>query len=341
MTGPKTAKRRKLGGSNLYCLPIGLGCVPLSGVYGATDDAASIRLLHQAFDLGIDLLDTAAMYGSGHNETLLGKALTGGKRDGIIVCTKFGQHYPPKGSRTDGTPDYVPVIDGRPEHVMQSAEESLARLRIDVIDLFYAHRIDPKVPIEDTVGAMKKLVEQGKVRTLGLCEARPETIRRAHAVHPIAAVQMEFSLLYQAEAMKVRKTTTALGISLVAYSPLARSLLTGTVSADSDIKDARGRFPVFAKENIATNLSYVERMAPMAQEKGCTLAQLVLAWLLAQGDDVIPIPGTTKIARVIENLGALDVRLSAAEVARLSAIVPPSGAAGERYPQEQMSALNH
>ncbi|HLJ21304.1 MAG TPA: aldo/keto reductase [Stellaceae bacterium] len=342
MAAPRSVRKRPLGNGGLSCFPIGLGCVPLSGVYGATDDASGIRLIHRAFELGVDLLDTAHMYGMGHNEVLVGKALAGGKRKGVIVSTKFGQYYPPKGvPRTDGMPDYVPIIDGRPEHVMQSAEESLRKLSISEIDLFYAHRIDPKVPIEDTVGAMKRLVEQGKVRALGLCEARPETIKRAHGVHPIAAVQMEFSLLFQAEAQEVRQTTRELGIALVAYSPLARSLLTGTVRAGDQLADARGRFPVFAKENIATNLSYVEQMAPIAREKGCTLAQLVLAWLLAQGDDVIPIPGTTKIPRLEENLGAVDVHLTPSEVARLSAIVPAEGAAGERYPREQMSALNH
>ena len=335
-------KRRSLGSSKLRCMPIGLGCVPLSGVYGETSDDAAIGVVHHALDRGIDHFDTAHMYGMGHNETLLGKALAGDHRKGVVIATKFGQYYPPKGApRTDGLPDYVPLIDCRPETVMRSAEESLKKLRVSEIDLYYAHRIDPKVPIEDTVGAMKRLVEQGKVRALGLCEANPETIRRGHAVHPIAAVQMEFSLLYQMEAMEVRKTTRELGISLVAYSPLGRGLLTGAVSANDDIKDARGRFPVFAKENIATNLGYVEQMAPIAREKNCTLAQLVLAWLLAQGDDVIPIPGTKNRARIDENLGAFDVRLSPADVAQLSAIVPATGAAGERYPHEQMSALNH
>ena len=340
MTKRAANPRRKLG-SGLTCSPIGFGCLSLSGAYGATDDAAATRVLHRALDLGVDLLDTAHMYGSGHNEALVGKALAGGRRKGVTVATKFGQYYPPKGTRTDGLPDYVPVIDGRPEHVMQSADESLALLKLETIDLFYAHRIDPNVPIEETVGAMKRLVEQGKVRSLGLCEAKPETIRRAHAVHPLAAVQMEYSLLYQADALEVRETTRALGIALVAYSPLARSLLTGTVTASDDIKDARGRFPLFAKENIATNLSYVDRIGAMARDKGCTPAQLVLAWLLAQGDDVIPIPGTKSIARLEENLDALQVSLSDAERASLSSIVPATGAAGERYPKEQMSALNH
>jgi|SRR5665213_151436 len=335
-------KKRSLGASGLSCLAIGLGCAPLSGVYGTTDDEDAIRVVRHALDRGIDYFDTAFMYGHGHNEALLGRAFADGRRNGAIIATKFGQYFPPKGvQRPDGLPDYAPLTDCRPETVIRSAEVSLQRLKISEIDLYYAHRVDPKVPIEDTVGAMKRLVEQGKVRALGLSEASPASIRSAHAVHPIAAVQMELSLLYHADAIEVRKTTSELGISLVAYSPLARGLLTGTVNVTDEIKDARGRLPAFSKENIAKNLSYVERVVQIARENDCSPAQLALAWVLAQGDDVIAIPGTRNMARIDENLGALDVRLNSLEVAQLTAVVPSSGAAGERYPPYQMADLKH
>ncbi|MBM3560090.1 MAG: aldo/keto reductase [Alphaproteobacteria bacterium] len=330
MAGLKSASRRKIGGSGLTCAPIGFGCMSLSGIYGPSDDDAGIRLVQHALDAGVDMLDSANAYGWGHNEELLAKALAGGRRKGVVVATKFGQ-YLAEGGRQ--------LVNGKPDYVLKCAEESLSRLRIDTIDLYYAHRIDPTVPIEDTVGAMKRLVEQGKVRALGLSEARPDTIRRAHKVHPIAAVQMECSLLYRSEATEVLEMTRALGISLVAYSPLGRSLLTGAVQAVTEIKDARSRFPRFAGNNLAKNLGYVERIAAMAREKGCTPAQLALAWVLAQGDDIVPIPGTKSASRLDENIAAIDVRLTAAEVARLSAAVPLGAGAGDRYPEAMMGAL--
>ncbi|MGE0253933.1 MAG: aldo/keto reductase [Alphaproteobacteria bacterium] len=330
MAGLKSAPRRKIGGSGLSCAPIALGCMSLSGIYGPSDDEAGIRFIQHALDAGVDMLDSANAYGWGHNEGLIGKALAGGRRKGVVVATKFGQ-YLAEGGRQ--------LVNGKPDYVIKCAEESLGHLKIDAIDLYYAHRIDPTVPVEDTVGAMKTLVEQGKVRALGLSEARPETIRRAHKVHPIAAVQMEYSLLYRSEATEVLETTRELGISLVAYSPLGRSLLTGAVQANTEIKDARSRFPRFTGENLTKNLGYVERIAAMAKDKGCTPAQLALAWVLAQGEDVIPIPGTKSVARLEENLAAIDVRLTSAEVARLSAAVPLGAGAGDRYPEAMMGAL--
>jgi len=330
MAGLKSAPRRKIGGSGLTCTPIALGCMSLSGIYGPSDDEAGIRFIRHALDSGVDMLDSANAYGWGHNEELIAKALSGGRRKGVVVATKFGQ-YLGEGGRQ--------LVNGKPDYVIKCAEESLSRLKIDAIDLYYAHRIDPDVPIEDTVGAMKRLVEQGKVRALGLSEVRPDTLRRAHNVHPIAAIQMEYSLLYRREASEALETARELDIALVSYSPLGRSLLTGAVQAGAEIKDARSRFPRFTGDNLAKNLSYVERVAAMAKDKGCTPAQLALAWVLAQGDDIIPIPGTKSIGRLDENLGAIDVRLTSAEVARLSAMVPLGAGAGDRYPEAMMGAL--
>jgi len=302
----------------------------LSGIYGPSDDEAGIRFIRHALDAGVDMLDSANAYGWGHNEELIAKALEGGRRKGVVVATKFGQ-YLGEGGRQ--------LVNGKPDYVIKCAEESLSRLKIDAIDLYYAHRIDPDVPIEDTVGAMKRLVEQGKVRALGLSEVRPDTLRRAHKVHPIAAIQMEYSLLYRGEASEALETARELGVALVAYSPLGRSLLTGAVQVGAEIKDARSRFPRFTGENLAKNLSYVERVAAMAKDKGCTPAQLALAWVLAQGDDIIPIPGTKSVARLDENLGAIDVRLTSAEVARLSAMVPVGAGPADRYPEAITAAL--
>ena len=326
------ATPRKLGGSDLGVFPIGLGLMSLSGAYGRSDDAEAIRVIHHALDLGVTLLDSSDMYGWGHNETLLGKALAGGRRAKAVLATKFGQTQQPGGANG---------VDGRPEYVKAACEASLKRLGVDVIDLYYQHRVDPKVPIEDTVGAMAELVKAGKVRALGLCEAKPETIRRAHAVHPLAAVQSEYSLLYRVDAEETLKTTRALGISFVAYSPLGRSLLTGAVRQVSDIPegDGRGRHPRFAADNLARNLAQVAVIEDMARSKTCRPGQVALAWLLAQGSDVVPIPGTKRAERVDENLAALDVALSADEVARLSVALPPGAAAGMRYPEAGMKGV--
>ncbi|HEY3916617.1 MAG TPA: aldo/keto reductase [Stellaceae bacterium] len=322
------AERRILGASGIAVAPLGLGCMSFSGTYGAGDDAGGIALIREALDSGVTMLDTSDAYGNGHNEQLVGTAIAG-RRDQVVLATKFG-------NMRSGAPR---LVDGRPEYVPLACAASLKRLKTDVIDLYYAHRIDPDVPIEDTVGAMAKLVAQGKVRALGLSEARPETIRRAHKVHPIAAVQSEYSLLYRLDAEETLKTTRALGIAFVAYAPLGRGLLTGKIEAAPSFAagDTRGRHPRFLAENLAHNRMLVQRLAEIAQEKGCTPAQLVLAWLLAQGSDLIPIPGTKHAERLAENLSALELRLTAQDVARVSAAVPPGAAAGTRYPAQQMS----
>jgi aryl-alcohol dehydrogenase-like predicted oxidoreductase len=271
------------------------------------------------------------MYGWGHNETLLGKALKG-RRDKVVVATKFGQVKLPDGKQ---------AVDGRPEYVMQACEASLKRLGIDVIDLYYQHRVDANTPIEETVGAMKRLVEQGKVRALGLSEARPETIRRAHKVHPIAAVQNEYSLLYRQEGEETLKATRELGITLVPYAPLGRSMLTGTVHGKADLPegDRRLQHPRFQGEALDKNVALVERLEQISKEKRCTPAQLVLAWLLHQGKDIVPIPGTKRRARVDENLAALKIRLSSEDVKRISDAAPVGAGAGTRYPAETMKRV--
>jgi aryl-alcohol dehydrogenase-like predicted oxidoreductase len=330
MDGATVTERRRLGKNGPEVSAIGLGCMSLSGVYGTSDDAAGIALIHHAIDLGVDHFDSSDMYGWGQNEELLGRALQG-RRSGIVIATKFGQTRRPGGANG---------VDGSPEYIAQACEASLKRLGVEVIDLYYQHRVDPAVSIEDTVGAMARLVAQGKVRHLGLCEARPETIRRAHKVHPIAAVQTEYSLLYRIEAEETLRTTRELGIAFVPYSPLGRGLLTGTIRSAADIAgDRRGQHPRFMADNLMRNRALVERIEAIAREKSCTPAQLVLAWLLAQGPDIVPIPGTKRRERLEENLGALAVRLSPAEVARISAAVPPGAAAGLRYPEGHMKAV--
>ena len=332
MTVTVTKSPRKLGSSALSVFPIGLGLMSLSGAYGKADDAEGIKVIHHAIDRGVTFLDSSDMYGWGHNETLLGKALAGGKRNKIVLATKFGQVQQPGGANG---------VDGTPAHVKAACEASLKRLGVDVIDLYYQHRVDPNVAIEETVGAMADLVKAGKVKALGLSEAKPETIKRAHKTHPIAAVQSEYSLLYRNDAEETLKTTRALGISFVAYSPLGRSLLTGSVKQASDIPegDGRGRHPRFAVDNLARNLSMVAAIEAMAKAKGCTPGQVALAWLLAQGTDIVPIPGTKQSARVDQNLAALDVALSASDVAQLSNAMPPGAAAGTRYAEAQMKAV--
>jgi len=324
-------ERRRLGGSALEVSAIGLGCMSMSGAYGPGDDAQSVGVVQRAVDLGVSFLDSSDAYGFGHNETLLGQALRG-RRDRVVLATKFGNTRKP-----DGTPG----ADGRPEYVPQACDASLKRLGVDVIDLYYQHRVDPTVPIEETVGAMSRLVEAGKVRYLGLSEAAPATIRRAHRVHPIAAVQMEYSLLYRVEAEQTLPTLRELGISLVSYSPLGRSLLTGQVHkvADLPADDRRRQHPRFEEKNLERNVELVKKVEQFARDKGCTPGQLVLAWLLAQGGDVEPIPGTKRRDRLEENLGATRVQLSAQDVEQLSDAVPVGAAAGLRYPEPMMKAV--
>ena len=331
MSDTMVTERRRLGRSGPEVSAIGLGCMSLSGVYGTSDEEAGIALIHRAIDLGVDHFDSSDMYGWGQNEELLGRALKG-RRNGIVIASKFGQTRRPGGANG---------VDGSPAYIAQACEASLKRLGVEVIDLYYQHRVDPAVPVEETVGAMARLVEEGKVRFLGLCEARPERIRRAHATHPLAAVQMEFSLLYREEATETRVLTRDLGISFVAYAPLGRSLLAGVVPDldHLDAGDTRGRHPRFMGDNFAKNRALVQRLEAIAEEKACTPAQLALAWLLTQGPDVIPIPGTKRIARLEENLGALDVRLTAAETDRISAAIPIGAAAGTRYPEGGMRGV--
>jgi len=325
-------EKRQLGRTPIQVTAIGLGCMSMSGVYGNANDEESISVIHHALDRGINHLDSADMYGWGHNEQLLGRALKGRRDDVVVVATKFGQTKSADGKQG---------IDGRPEYVMQACEASLKRLGVEVIDLYYQHRVDPNVPIEETVGAMKRLVEQGKVRALGLSEARPETIRRAHKVHPIAAVQNEYSLLYRKEGEETRATTRELGITLVAYAPLGRSLLTGSVHGKSDLPegDRRLQHPRFQGENLEKNVEIVRRLEAIAEEKNCTPAQLVLAWLLAQGKDLVAIPGTKRKQRVDENIAALKVQLSKEDLQRISAAAPVGAGAGTRYPADNMKRV--
>jgi len=323
-----TIEMRALGKSGLKVSAIGLGCMSMSGIYGDSDDAQSTSVIHRALDRGINFIDSADIYGNGHNEELVGRAIKG-RRDKVVLATKFGNVIG-KGA-----------VDGRPEYVLAACEASLKRLGLDMIDLYYQHRVDPNVPIEDTVGAMAKLVQQGKVRALGLSEAHPETIKRAHKVHPIAAVQTEYSLLYRIEAEETLLTTRALGISFVAYSPLGRGMLTGSTKSVSEITkdDRRGVHPRYQGENFEHNRKLVEKIEAIADEKKCKSSQLVLAWLLAQGTDIVPIPGTKRKERLDENLGALEVKLTPEDVARLSAAIPPGAAAGLRYPENAMQRV--
>jgi aryl-alcohol dehydrogenase-like predicted oxidoreductase len=330
MTNAKSLPSRSLGSSGIGVSAIGLGCMSLSGTYGQSDDNEGIALIHEALDRGITFFDTSDAYGNGHNETLVGKALAG-RRSGVVLATKFG-NLGGRGGK---------VADGRPEYVMEACEASLKRLGTDTIDVYYQHRIDPTVPIEDTVGAMARLVEQGKVRAIGISEARPDTIRRAHAVHPLAAVQNEFSLLYRVEAEQTLKTTRELNISFVAYSPLGRGLMTGVIDDPNGMSegDTRRRHPRFAAQNVSHNLALVRGLQEIARERHCTLGQLALAWLLARGPDIVPIPGTKRKDRLIENIGALSVRLAEDDLAQLSDSIPVGAAAGLRYPDNLMKSL--
>ncbi len=330
MTNGKSIPKRSLGSSGIEVSAIGLGCMSLSGIYGASGDDDGIALIQAALDQGITLLDTSDMYGFGHNEELVGKAIRG-RRSEVVLATKFG-NLGGRGGK---------IADGRPEYVLSACAASLKRLGVEVIDLYYQHRIDPTVPVEDTVGAMARLVEQGKVRALGLSEARPDTIRRAHAVHSIAAVQNEFSLLYRAEAEETLQTTRELKIGFVAYSPLGRGLLTGAVGGAENMAetDARRRHPRFAAENLTHNMALVHRIEEISRRKRCTAGQLALAWLLAQGEDIVPIPGTKRRERLLENIGALSVELTDDDLVQIADAIPVGAAAGLRYPEAQMKSV--
>jgi aryl-alcohol dehydrogenase-like predicted oxidoreductase len=325
-------EHRQLGHSSLSVPALGLGCMSMSGTYGKQDDAQSIDVVHRAIDLGVNFLDSSDMYGFGQNEELLGRAIRG-RRDQVVMSTKFGQVRTPEGKMT---------VNGRPDYVAQACDASLKRLGIDVIDLYYQHRVDPTVPIEETVGAMKRLIEQGKVRYIGLCEAAPATVRRAHRIHPLSALQSEFSLLYRVQAEETLPTLRELGISFVAYSPLGRSWLTGRVGSVGDIPsdDRRRDHPRFQEANFGKNLELVQRLEPIANEKGCTPGQLALAWLLAQGSDIVPIPGTKRKERLEENVKAASLRLDARDAERIAAAIPAGAAAGTRYPEPQMKGVH-
>jgi len=329
MPGTHKIEHRQLGTGGLSVSAIGLGCMSLSGVYGAADDAASEELIRYAIDQGVDHLDSSDMYGWGHNEQVIGRALKG-RRDRVVLATKFGQTQRPGGPNG---------VDGRPEYVIQACEASLKRLGVETIDLYYQHRVDPTVPVEDTVGAMARLVAQGKVRHLGLSEAHPDRIRRAHAVHPIAAVQTEYSVLYRTEAEETRAATRELGIGFVAYAPLGRGFLTGAIRTFADVDGRRAAHPRFQEANFAQNRALVARIEAMAAERFCAPSQLALAWLLAQGPDVVAIPGTRYPRRLDENLGALRVQLTPADMARIAQEVPPGAAAGTRYPAGGMRGV--
>lgn len=326
-------QKRYLGTGGPEVSAIGLGCMGMSEFYGSTDEQESIATIHHALDRGVCFLDTADMYGSGRNEELVGRAIKD-RRDDVFLATKFGNVRGPNGEFMG--------VRGDPQYVAQACDASLQRLGVEVIDLYYQHRVDVNVPIEETVGAMAQLVDEGKVRFLGLSEAAPETIRRAHAVHPITAVQTELSLWSRDAEQGVLPTVRELGIGYVAYSPLGRGFLTGQITSPEDFPedDFRRFHPRFTGENFHRNIALVHEVEAMAREKGCTTAQLALAWVLARGDDIVPIPGTKRIKYLDENIAALDVKLSADDLNRLDEILPPGAAAGERYHARGMETVN-
>jgi len=322
-------QQRTLG--SLTVSALGLGCMGMSEFYGTGDDQESLATIGLALDRGCTFLDTADMYGPFSNEQLVGRAIAS-RRDEVVLATKFGNERTPDGGRVG--------VNGRPEYVRSACDASLQRLGVDVIDLYYQHRVDPSTPVEDTWGAMKELVDAGKVRYLGISEAAPATIRKAHAVHPVTALQTEWSLWSRDPEDEILPTVRELGIGFVPYSPLGRGFLTGQFQKPEDIPegDFRRVNPRFQGENFTRNLQLVDRVKELATQKGCTPAQLALAWLLHQGDDVAPIPGTKRRERLEENLGAVDVQLTAEDLARLDELAPVGGTAGERYPD--MSSVN-
>jgi aryl-alcohol dehydrogenase-like predicted oxidoreductase len=319
-------------GQGLVVSAEGLGCMGMSDFYGSRDEQEALSTIQKALDLGVTLLDTADMYGPFTNEQLVGKAIAG-QRDEVVLATKFGNERNPDGSWVG--------INGRPEYVRRACDASLQRLGVDAIDLYYQHRVDRTVPVEETWGALKELVEAGKVRHLGISEAAPATIRRAHAVHQVTAVQTEWSLWTRdPEENGVLETVRELGIGFVPYSPLGRGFLSGRIRSvdDMDPDDTRRRYPRFQGENFAKNLELVDRITEIAQEKQVAPSQLALAWVLAQGEDVVPIPGTKRVEYLVENVGALDVDLTTDDLARIDAAAPVGSTAGDRYPD--MSTVN-
>ncbi|ABC80320.1 aldo/keto reductase [Anaeromyxobacter dehalogenans] len=328
-----TLATRRLGSQGLEVSALGLGCMGMSQSYGAADEAESIATLHRALELGVTFLDTAEVYGPFHNEELLGRALAG-RRDEVVIATKFGFAIG-GGARTGG-------LDSRPEHVREAVEGSLRRLRTDRIDLLYQHRVDPAVPIEDVVGAMSRLVEQGKVRYLGLSEAGARTIRRAHATHPVTALQSEYSLWERNLEPELLPLLRELGIGLVAFSPLGRGFLTGAVRRAEEYpeSDFRRRDPRFQGANFDANVRAADAVRALAARRGATPGQLALAWLLHRGEDVVPIPGTKRRRNLEENVAAASIALSPAEVAELDAALAPENVAGPRYDEERMRTVD-
>ncbi len=323
-----------LGKQGLMVSRLGLGCMGMSEFYGEQDDQESLRTLDAAFERGISFYDTADMYGSGRNEEFIGPFIQK-HRDEVILATKFGNVRGEDGSYLG--------ISGRPEYVREACEKSLKRLGVDVIDLYYQHRVDPNVPIEETIGAMAELVREGKVRYLGMSEAAPDTIRRAHAVFPISALQTEYSLWSRDVEDEVLPVCRELGIGFVPYSPLGRGFLTGQIRSFDDLAedDFRRFSPRFQGDNFQKNLDLVDRIREIAAEKNCAPSQLALAWLLAQGEDIVPIPGTKKSKYLIENVGAVDVKLTTEELQRIDAAAPKGAAVGDRYAESGMNTLNH
>jgi aryl-alcohol dehydrogenase-like predicted oxidoreductase len=329
----RSVESRNLGSEGLVVSELGLGCMGMSEFYGTGDEDESVATIHRAIELGITFLDTADMYGPFINEKLVGKAI-GGRRDEVVLATKFGNVRGEDGS--------FQGVSGKPDYVREACDASLSRLGVDHIDLYYQHRVDPETPIEETVGAMKELVEAGKVRYLGLSEAGLETIRKAHAVHPISALQSEYSLFSRDVEDEVLPTVRELGIGFVPYSPLGRGFLTGRWRSIEDMPEddtRNARFPRFAEENFEKNLELADRVREVADGKGITPGQLALAWLLAQGDDIVPIPGTKRRKYLEDNAGATDVTLTEEDLASIEEAMPRGSAAGERYSEEQMRTV--